>query len=181
MATTTYPKKYILERIAARKGSLERKLKEAGAFFDELERGSEEAIDNNASEILERIYHVEKLAKKVRNVVGSSDRKELMRLYRDMMSSANTLASSKGGDEFELVFERDQIARGIGYNDPRREKAFEAKKTLERVPGEIAGIEHVEAYLTETPVDEFTLTALKQLGLLEVIRFDLTSTQEARR
>lgn len=148
MATTNYPKSYILERIAARRASIESKrttdtaivAREQGGVREKQQAYLEE-IQAKAQERIDAVLHTE---------LGD----DVDRNYRVLSNIGNIYLSTRG-------------IPSLG------QQGTQASARLQQYARELDALDHTEAYLKGTPVEEFSLTSLKRLGLMEAIKFNL--------
>lgn len=148
MATTNYPKSYILERIAARRVSIESK-RTADTNLVAVNRDT--VIEQQQVFLDELKAKVEEKTQSILNAKLSDDPDRNLNLLNSMSSIYLT-------------------TRGV----PRWDNKITAANTrLRQYDHELDALDHTEAYLKGTPVEEFSLTSLQRLGLMEAIKFNL--------
>jgi len=170
MASNTFTKTYILERIEARKASLKRQIDASSKILDEFNEGQKTKIGEWLTETDAWIVQV---------------KDEMKKADRAFVLSSTPLEAAKATTALAKL-----IINGR-YNTPpqvavRREGQYfnnspidAAAKTLAAAEKELDALEHTHIYLTATPVEEFSLTGIKQLGLLDAIKFNLADAKAA--
>lgn len=174
MPTNAFPKSYIIERIAARKASLQSK----------VDAGTKAAADWEIiarPKLLESLQAAAESAKKTADLAAKRAKEaktadwdaEQIRIFigqsEERRSTRDTFPTIQGGSTWGFREYETKLAE--------HRKLFEAGNAAQR---ELDKLEHAEAYFVETPVDEFTITGLKQLGLLDAVKFDLGAGQAKR-
>lgn len=165
--STTYPKSYVVERVEARAASIQAKLRANEARDIELS----EDIDN-ALQGWTKQFDADLFAARSVVVINLEDARRAQEL-------AKQAGGRLPGEEPVSVWEENpnreqQLTR-------RKRQAVDRERETRALQAELDAIDHVKAYLQGTPVDEFTLTQLKTLGLLEFVKFDLTRAKEQTR
>lgn len=166
MSTRTFPKSYLLERIDARIASLDRQ-DAVDAPAVALNRA---AADSGALGWLRGLPDV------------------LNSIARDAKKRLATLDSFTPGDHGSQIreaakaietrlgqVERDPYPRpGWGTQAASdREAANNAERRIGERRRERDALTHTRAYLTDTPIEEFSTTMLGRLGLLDAVKFNL--------
>jgi hypothetical protein len=157
MATTNFTKDYILKRIDIRIVVLKRVLATAQADAEWVEEERIKPLQNWARAILESRQSVDEVLWEIAEG-ENRDRAHLRELYR------RALGLAPSGNP------------GLGWDWERRQPQVDKIASAKRIPAleeELDRLEHARIYLEGTPVDSFSLTGLKQLGLLEAIKFDI--------
>lgn len=162
--SNAFPKSYIIERIAARKASLQSKVDAGAKAASDWDEFAREKL------ILQLDQMVEKAAKTLDKA------KESAKASRDLHSDDLYHAVQQAGTTPSISpFPSVNMGGVYGYRD--YEQKYNAMRKLRdegnAAERELDKLEHAEAYFVETPVDEFTITGLKQLGLLDAVKFDL--------
>lgn len=164
---SNYPKSYVLERIEARRSSLAARQREieseAIGFAEEME-GALEIWTNNFHSDLHRALEV--------NIFNAEDAQR-----------AEDLATGAGGPLPGFAptpYAHDNLTREQRLTLSKRE-ADRRDQEYDRNAKELDAIDHVKAYLEGTPVDEFSLTQLRTLNLLDFVKFNLTRAKEQTR
>jgi hypothetical protein len=149
----TFPKAYVKARIEARKASLESQIKAANLVLEAWWK----------SRVLEMDAVIE--ARAIQMAGLNQNWTKVQALY----AKANTpkqkyqaLTGQKGYFYFTSI-----------PNQSNDDAADRASVTVERCERELALLTHTLAYFEEAPVEEYTITGLKQLGLLEAVKFSM--------
>jgi hypothetical protein len=155
MGTTTITKKYVQDRIGARIATLERVIQDGRNAEDEL--------------MQRKIKPMKEWYSKTSVAVVSA---------YDWLAGVD-VSTIKDGDLPRYIQQLNSLLPS-GWQDSSRWNYDAAAGALkERIEaGTRAGVEkiklqHAQAYLQEMPADEFSLTGLKSLGLMEAIKFRL--------
>lgn len=164
--TTTYPKQYVLDRIAARKASLESAQREeegeAIALAEELDK---------ARDVWAEKFRADLDQARTLLILNEADAKKAQEMAK------NAGGPLPGHHPIGFTGENDTPEQAL----TRRKRNHERVSQHARRAAELDAIDHVTAYLQGTPVDEFTLTQLKTLGLLDFVKFDLARAKEQTR
>lgn len=156
----TYPKQYILHRIGARKVSLEAAQREAEGEAIEVAELINDQLDNWMDTVNDLLYQ----ARSVR-VLNVEDARRKVALAKQAIETRIPGEGSVG-----FYPENDTPEGAL----TRRARAVHlAEAGVQRRAAELDAIEHVTAYLQGTPVEEFTLSQLRTLGLLDFVKFNL--------
>lgn len=158
--TTTYPKQYVLDRIAARRASLEAAQREAEAEAIGIAEEISAALTNWEDEVDTLLHQARSI-----NVLNVDDAKRKLSIAK-RASEMRVPGEGPLGRRGEQETPEQALSR-------RAYDARLAEPAVQRRAAELDAIDHVTAYLQGTPVDEFTLTQLKTLGLLDFVKFDL--------
>lgn len=154
---TLITKKYILERIGARKASLVRIIEEAEAAKVELDERRTDRLDDWAEEARGRLTEVlEQLDRAGNMFLPAHERVDAAKQAR------NTYLKPVPSELPDFRAENRELQVKIeDGSDARRE--YDA-------------LIHAQAYLEGLDVDAFSMASLRSLGLLSAIRFRLDST-----
>jgi multidrug resistance efflux pump len=162
---TTFDREYIVARIEARINSLKREIEVASAATKTLlkkqAQGDEEFLRTLHRELDKMNDEVVRFLEGVRK----ADPQEVVEKASAMMPRLNNLYYNS--------------RKGLSH-DERQELATlnAAQSGYER---EINLLHHGYAYLKESPVEEYTVTSLSRLGLLDIVKFVLTTEAADRR
>lgn len=176
MATTTLTKQYVLDRMDARIVSLKSKIVEAEKKISQYD---ERDVRANLVAARKDIARLVRLVNEELNDFTEEHVKgtiPLETLYEHVFSLRNQIVgtannrSVDGGGVRSLLLPTSRTP-GRAHNAPTEVNT--ALQTVRDAPREIANLEHARAYLVESPADTFSISSLKQLGLLDVIRFSL--------
>jgi hypothetical protein len=165
---TTFSKAYVIERIEARQATLDLKIAEAKTHVAEVtalyDSKVEEVFRANLDAISVGLDKGKKLAKKFDSATDPVERREIADSLRKAIQLTE-IPSAKGyvqrhhPGEYAGMTERDRVAAEISDSAEWRRESI--------------ALTHVLAYLREVPLEEFTLTALGKLGLVDAIKFTL--------
>jgi hypothetical protein len=161
--STSFPKSYILERIDARLASQRSRI-------PDLEKVVQDEADRARSVEAAWVGGLPMTLRAAATAIG--------RLKLDTPEAIRK-ATEQTVDILRQLELTDPGRRSIPFSDKgekRREqlrKVENAKTALHIIRDEETSLEHARAYLVDTPVDEFSWTALKALGLLDAVKFDL--------
>lgn len=170
---TTYPKSYILERIDARLNTIKRLHAEHTALIEKYRVEHHKALNEYCDEMqvwTNRLANVTlpDLVKKAHQRAATKNSLSL----EEMEALAGWFEKAT-----EDVPKRPNDFRRTGayhYRASDKEKAiYRANSDRKLLDKEEDDLQHARAHLVGTPVEEFSLTGLRQLGLLEVIKFNL--------
>ncbi|WIA96450.1 hypothetical protein [Curtobacterium sp. MCBA15_004] len=163
--TSNYPKSYVLDRIGARRVSLQAKQKIETATIAAAEKVITDDYAETLPELTNRIKDLLAFANKSK-LTGEmpKDQQVIARIREEAQKIGNPPYRMRHNERPADVAQRDRTA---------------AKSRLADITRELDALEHTEAYLRGTPVDEFSLTSLKRLGLLEAIKFNLDDAMKA--
>lgn len=148
MATTNYPKSYILERIAARRASIESKHTTDTAIVAREQAGVLEKQQTYLDEIKAKARDA------IQTILDLEVGDDVQRNYRALNSVSSIYFSNRGVPTLSQA-------------------GAQASARLDKYAHELDALDHTEAYLKGTPVEEFSLTSLQRLGLMEAIKFNL--------
>lgn len=160
----TMTKSYIQQRITARKASLVSKIAAAqklvDAWWDNIDDSLQLLLD-------ERVKYANDLARSVKQGHEKFDKaKNVRERYAALQSMKQggwtTLPSIPSGSN---TYYANDLAKAIAE--------------LESAQRELALLEHAEAYLSESPMEDYSITALTKLGLIEAVKFSLVDTQKS--
>ena len=170
MASNTFTKTYILERIEARKASLKRQIDASSKILNEFNEGQKTKIG-------EWLTETDAWIVQVKDAMKAADRAfTLSSTPLEAAKSTTALAKLIMGGRYNTP---PQIAQQRGNPYFGNGPIDTATKTLEAAEKELDALEHTHIYLTATPVEEFSLTGIKQLGLLDAIKFNLADAKAA--
>ncbi len=152
---TTFTQDYVLKRIDARTGSIEMRI---AALQPELAK-VDAAVAVKAGKWAEKIVKHAEAAKEA----GLEIVKQGTLPTKEQIARTNSLASL-----LHPTYE--------DWSDREARQTIEQEiKQLRREAGLLI---HARAYLVESPVEEYSITALQKLGLLDAIKFNLTRVQD---
>lgn len=169
-----FPRSYIMERIEARIGTIQRTRGTAQRMADELI--VRRAVIRASELAAKATYDIE---------VARADTR-----YADRLSRATTpeavadavlrhqdtirgLGPEPKVEKTNRVLAGDPEGWSVGYGDAEASEVKQQLRLEAEERKEEADLAHALTYLKETPVDTFSLTGLKQLGLLDAIKFRL--------
>lgn len=152
----------------------------------------EKRIESRVASLESRVAKMQEegLALTARQAEG--DGKYLDDLHADLMGMANRVHKArldiKGKPDVEVVDIVNKVAGRMnptttrdGLSHVDRSRLQELFREREQAEREIAMIQHALAYLKESPVDLYSITALKQLGLLDAVKFTLELPAERKK
>lgn len=154
---TTFNKGYVGDRIAARQASLRLKLNGLETFFEN---------DRVEQEEFERDY-LERLRQAAVNLIADIDKSSGMEAGTPEWEIARIAIHDK-----HYKFFRDVTSR---YTYASRNEAQTNRVLKQKMERELDQLDHAAAYFHESPVEEYSVTALRQLGLLSVVQFVTTN------
>lgn len=152
---TTFDKGYILQRIDARLASIKSQLEKHRPILDEIVQ-KQRVLDREWAE------------------------KSVPRLERQLKSLKRYAKGEGTKEDAERV---SNLGHGysrsyLSYEDRERKNVSEeAVRKLTREEGLLI---HARAYLVEAPVEEYSLTALSRLGLIDAVKFSLNDEAAMR-
>lgn len=157
--TSNYPKTYVLERIGARRVSLQAKQKTENETIAAAENTITDYYAEELPELTNRVKELLHFATKSK-LTGemAKDQQVIARIRDEAQKIGNPPYRMRHNERPSDTAARDRVA---------------ALNRLKDITHELDALEHTEAYLRGTPVDEFSLTSLKRLGLIEAIKFNL--------
>jgi hypothetical protein len=159
MPNTAYPKTYVLDRIGARRVSLQAKQTSEEAAIAAAEKTITDEYAEKLPELTGRIKELLAFATKSKLTGDMAKDQQIIARIRDEAGKIGSTPYRLRHDERPAdTAARDRVA---------------ARSRLADITRELDALEHTEAYLRGTPVDEFSLTSLKRLGLIEAIKFNL--------
>ncbi|WP_284761542.1 hypothetical protein [Curtobacterium sp. MEB011] len=163
--TSNYPKSYVLERIGARRVSLQAKQRAETATIAAAEKVITDEYAETLPELTNRIKELLAFANKSK-LTGemSKDQQVIARIRDESLKIGNPPYRMRHNERPGDMAARDRVA---------------ALSRLKDINRELDALEHTEAYLRGTPVDEFSLTSLKRLGLIEAIKFNLDDAMKS--
>jgi len=153
-----FPKQYVLDRVAARRGSLTIKIDAGTTEINELK-------DSQLGKLGEVMEKNEVL------IEG---------LQLRLVAARKAYAAAKTYDEKARALSPicgyvslEQLPYLSSSNRASRTPLGEMEAKVQEHRKERTNLEHARLHLENMPVDEFSLASLKSLGLLNVLRFDL--------
>lgn len=166
-----FPKQYVLDRIAAREGSLTLKIDSDERLIEAWKKSKITNLD----------ARFEKTRAEIHNAVATL--KDVEKAYAK-------------AQDFDQKKQALKALSPLSISDPARELYWETNS--EKVPGdtrslsaiqhsvaemrkEMVALAHARIHLTEMPVTEFSLSSLKSLGLLSALKFDLAEAVAAQK
>lgn len=123
---------------------------------------------------------------------AAGDAQYLKDLHASLVASTTRVkdaqAEIKGKPAVEVVNIVNRVeqaksldARRAGLTNQERESLKQIMQERQRAESEVAMIQHALAYLKDSPVTEFSITALSKLGLLDAVKFSLELPDVNRR
>lgn len=169
MATTLYPKSYIMERMAARRVSIESR----------RDADTKIVADYKSTQVHRQKVWFETSISKITAALDEYGQVVLGDNYDTNKKIIGSLNSDiqAAGDNFPRTYQPYGYQNGSPSAD---QIASAAEERLREYAVELDALDHTEAYLRDTPVDEFSLTSLKRLGLLEAVRFTLDDATKSK-
>ena len=164
-----FPKQYVLDRIDARMGSLNIKIEQSQKLITEAKLkmvGQVDAVMQSNADLIKARYRNLKEAEKKYAEVDADDYDAKSRIATEF-----TTLDLKRLPYFVNNFYRIGNAESLGnqisiLTDLRKERT---------------ALTHARLHLETMPVSEFSLSTLRSLGLLSVLKFDLaTAISEAK-
>lgn len=158
--TQTFDKGYVVQRIEARMASLASRVEQRQGIIDEIEKTLDMSwVDNLDRET--KLITLPEVTRQAAQKAKTFDEK--IAVISEFNGKIAALGSKKG-----LDYQTGNL----------RSDALQEKR---RFQAEIYTLEHALAYLKESPIDEYSVTSLQRLGLLEAVKFALTPEQESER
>jgi hypothetical protein len=153
MATTTITKKYVQDRIAARIATLDRVIEKGTEAEAELTKLRVTPLRDWVATTKERVQMLSELLDINVNKIKDAEMLRYVQGVNNYIPSAYSRWGQTYSGEARRLEEVIQAGTEAG---------------VEKIK-----LQHAEAYLQEMPADEFSITALKTLGLMEAIKFRL--------
>jgi hypothetical protein len=152
---TTFTQDYVLKRIDARTGSIEMRI---AALLPEIEKVTS-AVAGKARRWAGKVAVELEAAKQVALDVAK----------QETLPTQDQLGQIRGV--------RGEITQSYEDWDDRNRRQ-EVENEITQLRREANLLIHARAYLVESPVEEYSITALQKLGLLDAIKFNLTRVQD---
>jgi hypothetical protein len=157
---TTFSQDYIVARIEARVASLRGRVKEAGKTIEKLR---EREVEKRREYLMQMCTEADTWASRLDELNSETEPSELLELSEQFSAWASK-AREKPGLDYHSRIQLEELVR---END-----RFESELDL---------LEHAYAYLKESTIEEYSITSLRSLGLLDIVKFALTPEAEQAR
>lgn len=145
---TTFNKQYVKDRIAARRASLESKIRSANGQEAQFWQAEKQAAEAWLVDVRNKMAAVEAWA------------------------ANNEFKDSDTIRQLEVLVEQIPRRGRVDYNI--RNAHEDLTREVRRAKSELTQLDHASAYFDESPVEEYSITALQKLGLLDVVKFVVT-------
>ena len=179
-AGTLFPKSYVVERIEARIASIKARRGEAARRSKALNRQATKAIQAYAKAYKQWVSQSAAAAHEFAVDAASPDGAvQALRDFRRAVPKTPEPPSLALFKESGEPIDR----RGARWWNASEEHSAVAElwEQEQKEVREQGSLEHALAYLQGTPVDAFSLTSLKQLGLLDAVKFDLGAVEAEKK
>lgn len=159
-ASNNLTKQYVVDRIEARIGQIDKQVTEARALITKHQSDAIPKIAKEIGKIEEKVVNRIKLAKEA----AKTDN------YKDAAYQLSKLNSDLSG--FRASDMPGMLPHTGMYSD-KADPLVRAQNAIVQLPQEKLALEHSLVYLKELPLETVSLTTLRQLGLLEAVKFSL--------